>query len=80
MTLRMIQPMGNRPYAAPRSAAFAAIGAGMPMTPTATTNAVASASSAATYARIRRAARSPSSTSSGSPATTVESVALPNGE
>ena len=79
MTLTMIQPIGNSPYAAPRSAALAAIGAGMRIIPTATTSAVPSPASAATWARTRRAANKPSSTNSGSPATSVESVALWSG-
>ena len=80
MTLRMIQPMGKRPYAAPKSAALAAIAGGIPMTAIATRSAIAKPSDAAMYARTRRAARRPSRTSSGSAAASIESAALPNGE
>ncbi len=47
ITLRMIQPMGSMPYAAPRADACIASDTGMPSAPTATTRAAASPSNAA---------------------------------
>jgi hypothetical protein len=79
MRLSTIQPIGNRPYAAPRTAAASPARTGIPIGPRATTRATASASIAATWARTRKNASAPSSTTTGSVATAVERKTLPSG-
>src|SRR5215208_6771395 len=79
MTLRTIQPIGNRPYAAPNAADASAAPAGIPNTAVATASAEASPRSAAQCAFTRPDASAPSSTTTGSAATSVDSTRLPNG-
>ena len=74
-----IQPIGNRPYAAPISAARTAIPAGIPIATTATAIDAASPATAAHSARTRRDANSPSSSTTGASATSVERICDPNG-
>ena len=79
MTLRMIQPIGNRPFMMPRPVALAAMSAGMPNTSVTVRKAAISAMMAAMWAWTLPAAMRPSSTTIGTAATSVEATALPSG-
>src|SRR5215208_4659519 len=79
MMLRMIQPIGKRPNAAPSKAVLPAISTGIRNTNTAAASATASPSSADTCAFIRKIPRAPSRTIAGSAAISVESHALLKG-
>jgi hypothetical protein len=72
-----IQPMGNRPYAAPFSAASPAVPAGIEYTVVATISAVASPASAAQWALTLKMPSRPSNTITGRAATSAESAMLP---
>src|SRR6185436_13614258 len=79
IAFRTIQPIGNKPKAAPYSAAAVASSAGIPKTSTATSHAEASPRSAAMWARTWKKASSPSNTTTGSAATSAETHTEPSG-
>jgi hypothetical protein len=77
--LRIIHPMGSRPYAAPYAAVAAAVASGMPYTRVETPSAATSPASAALWARHSRSPIATSRSTIGNAAAAVLGHGLPSG-